>query len=206
MAKAQGLGMQMHATGTAGIPVDRISHDGMAPFGQMGPQLMGAPRERTQPEPRAVGTSGAGSPDRQRQTTLRVAAVARRLARETRQRAGDDATAVELPLHLRLIELVDSSFSKQGTEPPQGVSASGQEQHPRGVAVQAVNQAQALILLLQAGDHGIALLRPQARLAQQASGLIDRYQPWVPHQQLQRESRLAQCFSNKATTCSSGRA
>ena len=64
MAKAQGLGMQMQAAGTAGIPIDGISHDGMTPFGQMGPQLMGTPRERTQPEPRAAGTSGAGSPDR----------------------------------------------------------------------------------------------------------------------------------------------
>ena len=113
---------------------------------------------------------------------------------------------MELPLHNCLVELVDPPFSKQGTEPPQGVSASGQEQHPRGVAVQAVNKAQALILLLQAGDHGIALLGPQARLAQLAGRLVDRHQPRVPDQQLQGESRLAQCFSNKATTCSSGRA
>ena len=64
MAKAQGLGMQMQAAGTAGIPIDGIAHDGVTPFGQMGPQLMGAPRERTQPEPRAAGTSGVNPPDR----------------------------------------------------------------------------------------------------------------------------------------------
>ena len=179
---------------------------GMAQFSQMGSQLMGAPRERAQPEPRAVGTNGADPPDRLGQTTLRVAAVARRLARQARQGTDDATAAVELPLHICLVELVDPPFSKQGTEPPQGVSASGQEQHPRSVAVQAVNQTQALILLLQARDHGIALLRPQARLAQQTGGFINRHQPRVPQQQLQGESRWAQCFSNKATTCSAGRA
>ena len=178
----------------------------MPPFGQMGPQLMGTPRERTQPEPRALGTSGADPPDCQRQTSFRVAAVARRLAREACEGASDATAAMELPLHIRLVQLVDPPFSKQGTEPPQGVSTAGQDQHPRGVAVQTVNQAQALILLLQAGDHGIALVGPQARLAQQAGRLLDRHQPPVPDQQLQGESRWAQYFSKKATTCSSGRA
>ena len=77
---------------------------------------MGAPRERTQPEPRAAGTSGAGSPDRDRQTSLRVAAIARRLARQACQGAGDATAAMEFPLHIRLVELVDPPFSKQGTE------------------------------------------------------------------------------------------
>ena len=201
MAKAQGLGMQMQAAGPAGISVDGIANDGMAQFSQMGPQLMGAARERTQPEPRAAGTNGADPPDRLGQTPLGVAAVARRLARQARQGTGDATAAVELPLHICLVELVDPPFSKQGTEPPQGVSASGQEHHPRGVAVQAVNQAQALILLLQAGDHGIVLLGPQARLAQQARGLVDCHQPRIQHQPLQgisRVSQLAQCFQTNA--------
>ena len=130
MAKAQGLGMQMQAAGSAGISVDGIAHDGMAQFSQMGPQHAALVASAYGPLPSAAGTNGADPPDRLGQTPLGVAAVARRLARQARQGTGDATAAVELPLHICLVELVDPPFSKQGTEAAQGVSASAKSSTP----------------------------------------------------------------------------
>ena len=72
--------MQMQAARTSGISIDGITNDGVSQLGQMGPQLMGAPREGAQPDPRAVGTSSADLPKGERQTALGMGAVARGLA------------------------------------------------------------------------------------------------------------------------------
>ena len=150
--------MEAQSTRTTDISIDGVPKDWMSDPGEMRPQLMGSSGDGTQPHPCDLlefdpFESTQNAPESDGRTTVRVKAIARRLALQSCQRTVDGSTPIEMTMNIREVKLVHPTMGEQRAAAPQRFQSTRQQEHTGGVTVKPMHQTKCRIISVQAGDQ-----------------------------------------------------
>ena len=110
--------------------INGITEDWTTERRQMGPELVGAARERLQPDPLCRWIPPGQTPTGAASTAIRMGPITGRVTLQAGEGYVDaTAKARERRADIGAIKLVHPAGSKQGAESPQGLRRTGQKQH-----------------------------------------------------------------------------